>query len=721
MSDLLQPQEKDISEQLTLPLALSKQPKFEELPTAQLVMAEQPDLDELPTIPLTTAIGAKSKEPSVLPVVPRTKRPKRKRTRRSIIVWICIALVLLPLVISGLTLYLKYNAQYHRDLELAHGGVQHLQDAEQLLKKFAKGSFDVTAIGRVRQDFSTALSDFSQLNSDLKQLPGNAQSLPKYGSMLSSALRLVPLAIELCQAGIVGTDALSIVLPYLHDVLDTHGKGLAAQDLATLSQNIDKIQGILSTATTQINHLQPSDFQVDPRIGPAVATFRKSLPEIQMGLQTVRALLNLAPTLLGIGEPTSYLIEQLDSTELRPGGGFIGSYGIATLSSGHLASLKVTDTYLLDKPYEYAGNTIPFPKTINWFAPASSWSLRDSNLEPDFPTDARYAEQIYQTEGGTSSFQGVVAFTPWFIQDALKITGPIYVSEYNETVTSQNLVNVIHYHQLSEELAAGDNPSPDGHSSLRKRFTELLFEHFLARVRQQASTAMPQFVTLLLDALRTKDVQIYLNNDSAEALLQQYQLASTIQAPAGDSLFVVDANIISNKANYFMTYTQHDQITIDTAGNVIHNTTLTYNWPYSAASKQNNYGGITNRYDDYVRIYAPPNSILLSQAGWQPRGTSQAFNREVWAGFFTLQFGSSGTITLSWKVPGAVVHDAHGWHYHYLLQRPSGVTWDLGMKVVLPICAHITGYSGNLTLDKHLSLAQPLIMDSQLGIDYSCS
>lgn len=670
------------------------------------------EISELPT-----AVQKSVSVPSA-----RAGRPKkRKRTRRLIIFSLCIGLVLLPLCISGIALYVKYTSQYRRDLALAHDGVQRLQAAEQLLKGFIKGSFDVTTITQAKQDFSTSLADFTQLKNDLEQVPGIAHSVPKYGGLLTSALRIVPLAVELSQAGIIGSNALLLILPDLRGILNSQGRGITSQDLATVSQDLNQVQALLNTATTRVNQLQPADLQIDPRIGPALKTFRTSLPQLQTGLQALQTLVAVAPALLGINQPVSYLLEQLDSTELRPGGGFIGSYGLATFSGGHLASLKMTDTYLLDKPYEFAGHTIPFPQADSWFPLASTWSLRDSNLEADFPTNARYAEQIYRTEGGTGSPQGVIGITPWFIENALKITGPIYVSEYNQTVNAQNLVDIIHYHQLKEELAAGDNPSPDGRSSGRKRFTELLFEHFFTRVRQIAPTAMPKFVSLLLNSLRNKDVQVYLNSSSAEALLQQYHYASAIQAPAGDSLFVVDANIIANKANYFMKYVMRDQITIDAAGNAIHTTTLTYNWPYSLASQQNNYGGIKDRYTDYVRIYAPPGSVLQSQQGWTPQGPGQAFGREVWAGIFKLAFGQSGTITLTWMVRNAAIHDTHGWHYRYLLQRQAGITWNLNMQVTLPACARVTGYSGNLILNKNGALVQPLTLDSQLGIDYTCS
>jgi hypothetical protein len=649
------------------------------------------------------------------------KKHTGRRLRPWIIICACLALVLLPTVVYGLSLYQEYSTQYHQDLALAQAGVQDLQSAETVLKEASQGSLDQARIMQAHQHFSTALTDFSQLQNNLAQLPGIASSIPRYGSLLASAQRIIPLAIDVSQAGITGTDALNLVLPHLRGVVSSRAQGLSMQDITTITQDVAQIQTLLASATAQINQLQPADLRIDARMGRAVATFRADLPAIQSSLQSLRQALAIAPTLLGIGTPASYLIEQLDSTEVRPGGGFIGSYGLATFSDGRLTGLHLADTYLLDIPYTSSGHVIPFPAGDSWFPLAPSWSLRDSNLEPDFPTNARYAEQMYHTEGGTTALQGVIAITPMFIQDALEITGPIYVSQYNETITAQNLINRIHYHQLKEELAGGDTPSPDGISSLRKHFTAVLFEDFFARVRQIASADMQKFQTLLLNALRTKDIQVYLNSNPAEQLLQNYHLSSNVQAPAGDTLMVVDANIISNKANYFITYSINDRVTIDASGNAVHATTLTYNWPYTQVSTQNNYGGVTTAYTDYLRVYAPRGSLLQAQSGWIPQGTGQAYGLTTWAGIFHLQYGHSGSVALTWSVKGAAIQDSHGWHYTYLIQRQAGIAWKLHLQVILPSCAHTSTNSGAAPLTKSGTLSQYVTTNMHVGENYLCS
>ena len=56
------------------------------------------------------------------------------------------------------------------------------------------------------------------------------------------------------------------------------------------------------------------------------------------------SLAMLLDEMLGFDRPRNYLVLFLNNTELRPGGGFIGSYALGTVSSGHLDLIKVEGT-----------------------------------------------------------------------------------------------------------------------------------------------------------------------------------------------------------------------------------------------------------------------------------------------------------------------------------------------------------------------------------------
>ncbi len=649
---------------------------------------------------------------------PTQSMTQSKKRRSKKFYFLTLILLLLILAGSGVAFvgFQTYDAKYHSYLSLAQAGIKHLQTAATLLQTLQKKPLAAPAVSQAQHEFSAASTDFIQLDHGLQSLPGISTSVPVYGTRLGAALHLLPLAIELAQAGLASCDALSLIITRFHDPLST-GHGLTLADFSVIEKDFHQVKAILGLVVKQVNALQPADLQLDPRVGKIVATFHKYLPTLNASLDEGETLLAVAPTLLGIGVPTNYLIEILDTSELRPGGGFIGNYGIVTLSGGRLTAAHITDSYLLDQAFIAAGHSIPYPSAYTWFDQApGSWSFRDSNLDADFPTAARYAEQIYHREGGNIPLQGVIAITPSFIEHALAITGPISIPEYHETVTMHNLVDRIHYHEVGPGWEGGDTPSPDGHSSVRKHFTEVLAEHFLARVHQLPSSALPQFLPLLVDSLHAKDMQVYLNSSFSENLLQSNHLAATIQSAVDDSLFVVDANISPNKANQFITNTLNDQVTIDAKGNATHHTTMSYAWLTNGPI----YG--SDLYRDYVRVYVPASSSLQVQNGWQPLGTGKAFGRKVWAGFFTLSYGQTLTITLTWTVPHAARMDTYGWHYRYLIQRQAGAQWTLHLHVLPPPCAVMTDKRGGLVAStkQQMVLTQPLNEDLSVGIDYTC-
>jgi Protein of unknown function (DUF4012) len=649
-------------------------------------------------------------------------RRKKQKPKRPYVLLVFLLLLFFTVVGSVLAAvgYEVYTPQYHRDLSLAQQGEQHLQKAESLLLTMQQNPFNDQVVSQTQQEFTAAETNFAQLNTSLNSLPGVSTSIPVYGTRLSTALHLASLALGISQAGVAGCKLVNILLTKLHGSLQTTQQGLLMSDMASIDQNFGQVKAGLQQAIEAANQVQPNNVQFDARLSKLFAGFRKEIPTIQAWLDTFGNLLPVLPSLLGIGTPANYLIEILDSTELRPAGGFIGNYGIATFSGGRLKTAHITDVVLLDVPYELAGHVIPYPATYSWFShylAKGSWSFRDSGLDADFPTAARYGELTYKQEGGNIPVQGVIAITPALIQHALAITGPIYVPEYNETVTAQNLIARIHFHQLGG-TAAGEGssliPSPDGHSSLRKRFTELLAEHFLARVQQLPSSASARLLQLMMSSVRAKDIQIYLNASSAESALQLLHLDGSIQSPVGDHLFIVDANVAGDKANEFILDTVQDQVTIDEKGNAIHHTTISYAWTLP--------GPIYGRsvYQDYVRVYVPVSSVLTTQSGWQPQGKSTAFGCQVWVGFFTLTYGQTRTITLVWTSPQAAKKGATSWDYQYLIQRQAGVQRMLNLQVMLPSNAVVASRQGGLVPQgqQGAKLIQSSTQDLNIGVNY---
>jgi hypothetical protein len=633
---------------------------------------------------------------------------ERRIKKKLYLLVLVLCLVALLLSAGG---YGTYTAGH--DMPLAQSGVQHLQKAITMLEMLQHNPLDSQAVSNARQEFTEALNSFISVQNDLQWIPEIPTSIPLFGPRLGTPLRLLTVAIEVSQIGLAACTALDILISKLHNPLNAQGYGLTLTDLALIAQAFQQVRTMFEDVINQTNQLSLADLQIDPRVAKAVTTLRANVPVLQQWFETTDQLLILAPTLLGIGAPTNYLIEVLDSTELRPGGGFIGNYGIVTFSGGRLTTANITDTYLLDNSFEAAGHLIPYPGAYTWFDLApGSWGLRDANLDADFPTAAQYAEQIYTREGGKVPVQGVIAITPTLIQHALTITGPISVPEYHEVVTANNLIDRIRYYQIGSQNS--DIPSPDGISSVRKRFTAVMAEHFLARIHQLPPSGLAKFLQLAISSVRTKDIQLYFNSATAETLLHTYHIDASIELPVGDGLLVVDANISPSKDNQFIVDRIQDRVTIDQEGNAHHSTIITYLW-------RTGIPGENSFYRDYVRVYVQPDSTLQGEKGWQPGTTSDAFGYKVWAGLLLIPRGQNGVVTLTWTVPAAAIKNAQGWHYRYLLQRQAGAQQLLDLQVTFP-CVVVTT-TGGLVVPQNRRVASLMTSVSEniyVGADYSC-
>lgn len=655
----------------------------------------------------------------------RIKRVKRvKKSGKKLLLLVLCILFLLVGGATTLSLFLYQTGSpiYNRSQQQAKDGVQQLRSAEQSLLALQHNPFDVQAVGQARQAFVRAEHDFAQLQVTMQNIPGISTLVPVYGPRIAAAFHLVPLALAATQAGVAACDVLDVLIARFHDPLKAHQSGLRVADFATIDTQAAKIRAAFAIIEREAGQLQPGELQFEPGLSQEVATLQRNLPTIEAWVDAISQLLPALPALLGVSQPANYLIEVLDSTELRPGGGFVGNYGIATLAGGRLQAAHITDVDLLDYPFSASGKSIAFPAQYQWFAHAlalKKWSLRDSDLDADFPTAARYAEQNYHIEGGATVLQGVVAITPMLIEQIMTVTGPISVPEYNETVTAQNLIARIHFHQLGGR-AAGEGSdriaSPDGHSSLRKRFTELLAEHLLARVRQLSLSQQFKLLQIVWRAIRTKDIQLYFNQSSAEQALHQIQLDAAIQPTPDDGLMVVDANVRPSKANSFIVDTLRDEVTIDAAGNALHHTTLSYAWILPGQ----NYG--SSVYGDYIRVYLPQGSVMQGQQGWTPQGESEAFAHTVWAGLISLRYGQTRTVTLTWLRPHAATQQAGDWQYQDFIQHQAGTRWQTRVQITLPACATVLNKQGGLAASSARIMTLNRLMDEDftVGVDYSC-
>jgi hypothetical protein len=562
-------------------------------------------------LPASPALADHVVKPDHQPV---QRPPKKRRATHIVLLAIILLGIFVPIGFAaglGIDAYRTYTDLRNQ----AHDGVQHLLNVKTIftgVKTHSSGLLDTNKLHRAQQELNAANDDFRQLQQTLDHsaiIRNVASLLPQYLSQIRSARAASQIGIDACA---IGQDVLNTALalaPSLHgSLLTSTGKPLVTQNtLNLLGTTIDEVLPELHDIMAQSRLMTLSALPVSRQERDEFAQLLQALPQVNADLTQAQDLLGAAGWILGVDEPRTFLVQTMDRAELRPTGGFTGQYGELTISGGRVAPFTLKDISLI----EYADNSPTLgnlaPSQYRSWWPFANWGLRDSNLSADFPTSAQIAITQYRQETG-HSVDGDILFTPMLIEHILNIIGPIPVPAYHEVITAQNLENRLHYYQqdnagIAKQAAVQPN---DKVTSSRKRFTALLAQLLVQKIRQAPLDELLAIAREALYDLKTRDLQVYFTNPQVEGLLMRYGDAGQMdRSTTHDGLYVVQANVSASKASQYVQTSLHDTVTLDAQGGATH--VLQMRLSYSQIGPVYGY----DTYRDYVRIYVPPTSKFL--------------------------------------------------------------------------------------------------------------
>jgi hypothetical protein len=577
----------------------------------------------LPTSPMKQASVAFTKKTALRRLVRKhwqreaKGKLKQRRFRQMVILAVLAPLVLFLLVPAGAGLA-AYNA-YNAISTMAHDGVNHLLKVKSILdvsKTNLSTDLSATKLQQSQVEFKAAESDFIQLQqlvsrqdiqSTIRQFaPQYSNELDMAQSLIRAALDVSRMGKELCGVALIGVDII-------------HGSPLAvgstkplisASDVMAFEGSLIHALYYISDIRLQLSHVSIKDLPISNAQKAQIISVLPLLPKAEDMITQAQSLIGPISWLLGVGHPRRFLIQTMDTAELRPGGGFTGQYGILQIQDGRITPPTLTDVTLID----YAGNGVAIGRTApadySWMT-FPNWGLRDSNLSGDFPTTARMAMQVFQDEGG-GPVDGDIAFTTKMIGHIIDVTGAIKVPGFNETITSKNLEERIHYYQQDFSAIAREKQiSGDYSYGGRKAFTSILGRLLLDRVRHLPLSKLMEVVKGAIKDLQSRDLEIYFTNPADEAWLVEHGYSASIDTfSKQDGFMVVQGNFSISKASQYVHTTEHDDVTLDAQGNAIHNLTITLDYQQTGPV----YGYDT--YADYIRVYAPANAQLIGGDGF---------------------------------------------------------------------------------------------------------
>ena len=387
---------------------------------------------------------------------------------------------------------------------------------------------------------------------------------------------------------------------------------------------------------------------------------------------------NLLDSLLGMTEPSTYLILSQNNAELRPTGGFVSSYAEVTVKRGRVAGFKYHE---FPKAPEPEGE-IEIP---SWWARLERpvWVYWDTNWVADFPTAARQAKWFYEAGGNVEKpLDGVIAIDPTAAQMLLKALGPVYVPEYDVEIDSENLLPLIeNYRAYLGEPLVEEHDEPPHKELLGEVARALLDKLSKADLRQMLAVARTAG-----QVLGQKHILVFFDDPGLERLAAEWGWDGAINPTKDDFLFVVDANMGRAKVDTQVEKTIRYEVIIGSDHSITSKATLDYYNGSSTAEEGREHGWRGGTYADYVRLYVPEGSLLAETKGNDyPTQITVEGGKTAFGNLFVVPIGERAQLSYTYVNANRIRQAGNRYVYRLTAQKQAGtLANELLITVTLP-------------------------------------
>lgn len=426
--------------------------------------------------------------------------------------------------------------------------------------------------------------------------------------------------------------------------LSPEKKAAFLQSLIALEPELNGLKANLSLALYNLNSIKR--FGILWPLRKQLDAARRQIADGENLLTESLPVIRLIPAFSGYPEPVHYLIMLQNNDELRPSGGFLGSYVRADIADfGEIKRLEADDVYHLDMP-AIGKTSFAAPAPISKYLKVDNWYLRDANWSPDWPQSARQIQTMFQAESAAAGqseapLDGILAITPDFVANLLRLTGPITVR--GESYAPENMQALLQYN-VEIAYKEGDISSWD-----RKDIINELINALQEKILSLPLNKYPELASRLNESLKRGDILIYFNDPKRQNLAQNLGASGEIKMVNGDYLMVVDANLAAFKSDAVMQKNiayqvekKSERLQANLKLNYYHNGG--FDWR-------------TTRYRSYTRVLAPLGSELIRLSGLETAEADiisyddDSLQKHVFGFFWSIEPGKSKEISLEYYLP----------------------------------------------------------------------
>jgi len=565
--------------------------------------------------------------------------------------------VLIGLVVVAAAFGLYRSA---RAAQAALDGKAALLRAEQLL---GARQLESAKVELVRAGASFARSR-NEIRSLTRVLPF-ASAVPLVGSQIRGVDGLSQAGVLLADAGVRLTEAAA-------DIIDPADK---EQRLSDALERLRAVQSLLDAGVASIDAAAERVDDLDGvrlvrPLGRARTDLSRRLPEFRGRATDAQDALASMITFAGGDGPRRYLVLSQNPDEVRPTGGFIGTYGVLSADDGDLALERYDSIESWITPRPAAVATPVERGSPLRFDPRLSQSLANVNTSPDWPQGAQLATRLWE-RGGEVPVQGVVTFTPAFLARILGVVGPVAIDTYGETVTAANVV---------ERLDHYTHVAPPEPGTGRKDFVAVLAEAVMTRLFDAPASQWDGLAQAFGAAFGNREAMAWSTDAEVARVLGTRGWDGSVPVTTGDFVYPAEFEYAAKQGRELRrTYDHHVAFQADGSARI---TTAVKIVNSSAPDPVLNPPGTLT----YVTLYGPVGAVF-DQAS-DPLGVAEPSiaGHPAYGWFRTLAPNSEVTVKVVWNVPGLAISQPDGtWDYSLLWMRLPDHTGDvLNLSFELP-------------------------------------
>lgn len=520
-----------------------------------------------------------------------------------------------------------------------------------------------------RSDLTAAHEAFAKTRSEvgaLGPIAGVVRQLPVLGNQMKAVDTFANVGLSLSASAQPLVDAADTIVNPPDERLPVS----AAMDaLRETQRSLGPAAVAIAQASDEVTRLK-NWFLIGP-LATARDDLTTRLPRIRDRATSADHGLSALMAFAGDSGPRRYLFLSQNPDEVRPTGGFIGTYGVLTAQGGVMKLERYDDIHAWALPRPQAD--VPVAQVgspYRYHDPPLRRTIANANTGPDWPQAAQLAANLWKA-GGEAPVDGVISFTPALMARILSVVGPVAVPSYNEIVTAENIIERLDYYT---HIADPLDPN-------RKDFVAVVAEIVLRKLFDAPASQWEPLGRVVGQAFEAREALAWSTDPQVASVLAERRWDGAFVGHPGDFYFNSEFEYAAkNGRGIRRVYDHRVAVNPDGSARVTTRLTVTNTQPYGRYTNLTTLG--------YLTIYGPKGAVL-DQAASDPFGFKEpAMAGHPAMGWFRAAAPSGGqtTLTVVWDVPGLVKEMRDGsWEYSLRWRNLPDHTGDLvNLSVELP-------------------------------------